>query len=92
MTDTPPPSPPTGTGHSEAGRDRAELAEHVETTFIGYHLTLTDEDIRCAYTVTLGIAQNIMRAAHATGVVDEAQQGELVALLEELKAVPGQLG
>lgn len=90
MTDTPPATTPQGPG--EAGRGRAELAEHVEITFTGYHLTLTDEDTRRAYTVTLGIAQNIMRAAHATGVVDQAQQDELVALLEELKAVPGQIG
>jgi len=88
MTDT----PPAGPGSGETGAGRAELAEHVETTFTDYQLTLTDEDTRRAYTVSLGIAQNVMRAACASGVVDEAQQDELVALLEELKTVPDRLG
>jgi hypothetical protein len=74
------PTPP-GTPH--------ELAEHIETTFNGEEMSLSDERTAHAYTLTLSIAQGMLLGAQAQGIVTDDQRRELDDLFEGMKDLPG---
>jgi hypothetical protein len=72
----------------EPPKSLEELADHIETTFNGHHLTLSDDDTAAAFTLTIGVVRGILTGAQVKGVVDEAQRAELDALMEGLLAAP----
>ena len=68
--------------------DRQKQVENIEMTFNEAHLTLSDDNTEAAYTITLGIVRNILRGAHARGIVDETQLGLLDAMVEGVMSAP----
>ena len=64
------------------------LAEHLELTFNGHRLTLTDEQTALTFHVTLQVVRGMLESAQAQGIVDAAQFHELDALIEGMAAAP----
>lgn len=71
----------------EAGTPQ-DLAEHLETTFNQNGLTLTDDSVAGAFTVTLGIVRGMLQGAAVQGVIDEDQRAELDALFQGMTGAP----
>lgn len=79
----------TSRPHGPDGADsRQQLADHLEMTFNEDHLTLSNDDTKAAYTITLGIVRGMLRGAHAKGVVDETQLETLDAMIEGMLSAP----
>jgi hypothetical protein len=84
------PYPGDGGGSGPDGRQSPQqmLADHFETTFNQYSLSLTDKKTRAAFTVTLEIMRGMLKAAQVQGIVDEERHGELDAMVEGMLAAP----
>ena len=80
--------PVTSPRPSDGADSRQQLADDAEMTFNEDHLSLSDDDTATAYTITLGLVRNVLRGAHATGVIDETQLATLDATMEGMLAVP----
>ncbi|MCX4911891.1 hypothetical protein [Streptomyces sp. NBC_00878] len=75
--------------HSPSQETLAALAERVEETFNEHRLSLTDAKVADAFGLTLEMVKVLLAGAHAQGVVDGGQYGELAAIVEGAMAVPG---
>lgn len=69
-------------------RAQQMLAEHIETTFNTERLTLSNDDTKDAFLVTLSVVRGILSSAQERGIIDEGQQRELDALIAGMLAVP----
>jgi hypothetical protein len=81
---------PDATGPRPTGSQQtlAALAERFEETLNEHRLSLTDDKVAATYMVTLQIVRGLLDGAHAQGIVDEGQHGELAAMVEGVMGAP----
>lgn len=68
------------------------LAASLETTFAKHGHTLTDETTAEVFTITLGIARDMLEGARHSEAISDGQHRELDALYLGMLAAPGILG
>lgn len=66
----------------------AALAERFEETFNEHRLSLTDDRVATAYTVTLQIVHGLLDGANAQGILNEEQHRELSAMVGGVMQAP----
>jgi hypothetical protein len=67
------------------------LAASIEKAFNEHGRTLTDDTTADVFTITLGIARNMLAGARHSEVIDDGQHRELDALYLGMLAAPGLL-
>lgn len=91
MEPTPLPAPGPAMSDSERAQREASLrtlADDVEKIFNQTNRTLTDEETAGVYGIALQIVQFTLKGAVVSGIIDEAQRGELDVLIGGLKEAP----
>lgn len=81
----------TGHGHHDdpaEGGMTAALADNIEMTFNEHNLTLTDETVAGAFTVTLGVVTGLLEGARVQGIISDVTRDELGTLINGIASVP----
>lgn len=80
---------PPGPAPDDAGRTALErFAEDIEISLNEIHQSLTDEDTAAVFVRTLQICARALEGSRATGLIDQAQLEELLAVIHGMEQAP----
>lgn len=78
-----PPDPSPGQASLQA------WAEDIEQTLNEIHQSLTDDDTAATFVATLRVCARALEGSRATGLIDQGQLDQLLAVFRGMEQAPG---